>query len=100
MVLKQLRGLSSAKRLYKTIIYNPSRTIICSTSTHLTQRLIQEPVSRIKATLDSEITNENIEILWDSILTSVHHHSPPKAQLVRITSLTLILLHLGRLIRC
>ncbi|KAJ0952058.1 putative tetratricopeptide-like helical domain superfamily [Helianthus annuus] len=82
MVLKQLRGISSAKRLYKTIIYNPSRTIICSTSTHLTQRLIQEPISRIKTTLDSEITNKNIEISWDSILTSVHHHSPPKAQLV------------------
>ncbi|KAI3716806.1 hypothetical protein L1987_67971 [Smallanthus sonchifolius] len=74
MVLGQLRGLSPAKRLYKTIIHQ------------LAQRLIQEPISGIKTTLDSEIVDksgdENLEFSWDSLLTCVHHHSPPKAQLV------------------
>ncbi|KAI3823725.1 hypothetical protein L1987_05165 [Smallanthus sonchifolius] len=79
-------GLSPAKRLYQTIIHQYSRTINCNSSNHLAQRLIQEPISRIKTTLDSETVNksgdENLEFSWDSLLTCVHHHSPPKAQLV------------------
>ncbi|KAK1408175.1 hypothetical protein QVD17_39810 [Tagetes erecta] len=60
-------------------MYQSSRTINNHSSNQLAQRLIQEPISQIKTTLDSEIVGE---FSWDSILTSVHHHSPPKAQLV------------------
>lgn len=86
MVLEQLRGLSSAKRLYQTICYQSSRTITSNSPNHLAQILIQEPLSRIKTTLDSEMVNksedQNRHISWDSLLVSVHSSSPPKAQLV------------------
>ncbi|CAH1451626.1 unnamed protein product [Lactuca virosa] len=75
----RVNGLSSAKRLYQTILYQSSRTIASN-------RLLQEPVSRIKTKLDSEMVGksgiENLDLSWDSLLTSIHSPSPHKAQLV------------------
>ncbi|KAL4592672.1 hypothetical protein LXL04_005675 [Taraxacum kok-saghyz] len=79
MVVVQVRGLSSAKRLYQTIWYQCSRTITSN-------RLIQEPISRIQTTLDSEMVGksgiENLDLSWDSLLTSIRSSAPHKAQLV------------------
>ncbi|KAL7594375.1 pentatricopeptide repeat-containing protein At2g48000 [Lactuca sativa] len=79
MVGVRVNGLSSAKRLYQTILYQSSRTIASNI-------LIQEPVSRIKTNLDSEMVGksgiENLDLSWDSLLTSIYSSSPHKAQLV------------------
>ncbi|CAI9289073.1 unnamed protein product [Lactuca saligna] len=78
MVGVRVTGLSSAKRLYQTILYQSSRTIASNV-------LIQQPVSRIKTNLDSEMVGisgiENLDLSWDSLLTSIHSSSPHKAQL-------------------
>nr|XP_043625709.1 pentatricopeptide repeat-containing protein At2g48000-like [Erigeron canadensis] len=89
MVLLQLRGLSSAKLLHKStmLFHQHSHTITTisnPTSNNLLQRLISDPISRIKTTLnDSDTLNNKSDTPpWDSLLISLHSSSPHKAQLV------------------
>ncbi|CAK9166120.1 unnamed protein product [Ilex paraguariensis] len=56
------------------------------TTTSLIQKLIHQPISRIKATLDSEdnnnLTFKSSEFPWDALVTALKSSSPQKAQLV------------------
>lgn len=58
----------------------------------LLTRLLEEPISRIRTTLDSQLNNSNnnnfssilktLEISWDDLITRLRYSSPKKAQLV------------------
>ncbi|KAL0312001.1 UNVERIFIED_CONTAM: hypothetical protein Sradi_5599400 [Sesamum radiatum] len=48
----------------------------------LLQKLLKAPVSRIKATLDSEFSSESTEFPWADFLTSLNSSAPRKANLV------------------
>lgn len=47
---------------------------------------MQDPISRMKTTLDSKMVGksgiENLDLSWDSLLTSIHSSAPHKAQLI------------------
>ena len=76
--------LSVAKGLGLGLIRCHSNSSISST-TSLVKRLIEQPNSRIKPTLDAENSNLNLKSLefsWDALLASLSSSSPQKAQLV------------------
>ncbi|XP_057477917.1 pentatricopeptide repeat-containing protein At2g30780-like [Actinidia eriantha] len=76
--------LSVAKGLGLGLIRCYSNSSI-SSITSLVQRLIEQPNSRIKPTLDAENSNLNLKSLefsWDALLASLSSSSPQKAQLV------------------
>ncbi|KAA8525298.1 hypothetical protein F0562_007153 [Nyssa sinensis] len=81
------KGLVS--RQWRLAIPSKSQVFICrnnsSTSSPLVSRLLQEPNSRIKATLDSEdnnLTFKTFEFSWDAVVTTLNSSSPQKARLV------------------
>ncbi|XP_059658026.1 pentatricopeptide repeat-containing protein At5g39710-like [Cornus florida] len=88
------RALSLAKRGFESrrqwhlIVPLKSQVLICcnnysSISSPLITRLLQEPKSRIKATLDSEGNNFTSEFSWDALITALKSSSSTdKAQLV------------------
>ncbi|KAK4388866.1 hypothetical protein Sango_2223600 [Sesamum angolense] len=72
----------SCLRFARLLIIEKHFSSSASTDIPLLQKLLKAPVSRIKATLDSEFSSESTEFPWADLLTSLNSSAPRKANLV------------------
>ncbi|KAI3468245.1 hypothetical protein Pfo_024908 [Paulownia fortunei] len=72
----------SCRRFARLFIIHKHDSSSASTDIPLLQKLLKAPLSRIKATLDSEFSYDSTEFPWAALLSSLNTPAPQKANLV------------------